>query len=182
MNLPTFSRAALKRGLPFLLIGGHAVIGHGHIRTTFDLDLVIPKDSLEHWHAFVLAMGFTVHREGPAFVQYNPPDSTTLPLDLMMVNSETYREFCEASRPAPVAEAEVKMVCLKHLLALKSHAIRHGDPGRVETDIDDVVGLVRINRIDVSEPEWKGLFTKYGPPRLYEKLLRIQQTRTADGF
>ena len=54
-------------------------------------------------------------------------------------------------------------------------AIRHGHPGRVEKDVDDVIGLVRANRIDVAESQWRELFLKYGPSELHEKLLRLQR-------
>ena len=37
---PVF-RALKKAGVPFLVIGGHAVVLHGHLRNTFDLDLLI---------------------------------------------------------------------------------------------------------------------------------------------
>ena len=36
---PVF-RALKKAGVPFLVIGGHAVVLHGHLRNTFDLDLL----------------------------------------------------------------------------------------------------------------------------------------------
>ena len=179
MKLSVLGQNASERGLAFLLIGGHAVIAHGHPRNTFDLDLVVPRSAVEEWRLFVLAHGYTIHREGPTFVQFNPPDSLTLPLDLMVVGEETFRQFEAAAVDAPVSTAGMRMVCLKHLLALKAHAIRHGHSGRVEKDVDDVIDLVRINRVNVTEPEWRELFAKYGPPELHEKLLRLQQSSQA---
>lgn len=175
MSLSVLGQRARARGLAFLLIGGHAVIGHGYPRNTFDLDLAVPRPALGEWRAFVLALGYTLHREGPTFVQFNPPDALTLPLDLMVVGEETFRQLEAAAVAAPVFTAGMRMVCLRHLLALKSHAIRHGHSGRVEKDVDDVIGLVRSNGVDVAEPEWRELFLKYGPPELHEKLLRIQR-------
>ena len=174
MKLSALSQSASERGLACLLIGGHAVMAHGHPRNTFDLDLVVPRSGLAAWRLFVLAHGYTIHREGPTFVQFNPPDSLTLPLDLMVVGEETFRQFDAAAVDAPVSTAGMRMVCLKHLLALKSHAIRHGHAGRVEKDVEDVIELVRINRVNVAEPEWREIFVKYGPPELHEKLLRLQ--------
>jgi hypothetical protein len=83
----------------------------------------------------------------------------------------------------PLSDAEaggVQVVALQHLLALKSHAVRHGHPGRVEKDVDDVIGLVQANRLDVDQTPWRELFRKHGPPELHEKLLRIQR-RSATG-
>jgi hypothetical protein len=35
-----------------------------------------------------------------------------------------------------------------HLLALKCHAVRHGHAGRIAKDAEDVIQLIRINRLD----------------------------------
>jgi len=175
MNLTVLAQRAREGGLAFLLIGGHAVIAHGHPRNTFDLDLVVPRPVVEGWRALVLALGYTLHGEGPTFIQFNPPDAVTLPLDLMIVSEDTYRQLEAAAVDAPVSTAGARTVCLRHLLALKAHAIRHGHPGRVEKDVDDVIGLVRANHLDVAEPQWRELFLKYGPPELHEKLLRLQR-------
>jgi len=45
----------------------------------------------------------------------------------------------------------------------------------LEKDVDDVIGLVRANHLDVAQPQWRELFRKYGPPELHEKLLRLQR-------
>jgi hypothetical protein len=175
MNLDVIAQRARERGLAFLLIGGHAVIAHGHPRNTFDLDLVVPRPAVEAWRALVLALGYTLRGEGPTFIQFDPPDAVALPLDLMIVSEDTYRQLEAAAVDVPVSGAGVRTVCLRHLLALKAHAIRHGHPGRVEKDVDDVIGLVRANHLDVAEPHWRELFRKYGPPELHEKLLRLQR-------
>jgi hypothetical protein len=59
-------------------------------------------------------------------------------------------------------------------------AIRHGHPGRVEQDVDDVIALVKINHLNVSDQAWREVFLKHEPPELHEKLLGIQG-RTATG-
>ncbi len=54
------------------------------------------------------------------------------------------------------------MVSLRHLLALKCHAIKHGHFGRIVKDTDDVIRLVQVNRVDVNVPEIRHLFLKHG--------------------
>jgi hypothetical protein len=179
MILTVLAERARERGLPFLLIGGHAVIAHGHPRNTFDLDLVVPRPALGEWRELALTMGYTRHAEGLTFVQFNPPDAVTLPLDLMIVSEATFHQFASAAVDAPVSTPGIRTVCLEHLLALKAHAIRHGHPGRVEKDVDDVIGLLRANRLDPAEPHWRDLFQKYGPPELHEKLLRLPRPNAA---
>ena len=65
------------------------------------------------------------------------------------------------------------MVSLLHLLALKCHAIKHGHAGRIVKDADDVIRLVGVNGLDVTQPELKELLLKHGPEDLYEKLRRL---------
>ncbi len=176
MHLFSISQRARERGLPSLLIGGHAVIAHGHPRNTFDLDLLVPRPSVGGWRDFLLTEGYRLRQEGEAFIQFEPPNEQTLPLALMIVSAETYRKFEAEDLPLLAVEASgVRLVALKHLLALKSHAIRHGHAGRVEKDVDDVIGLVQANGLNVAEPPWREVFLKHGPPELHEKLLRIQR-------
>ncbi|MCU0772284.1 MAG: hypothetical protein MUE94_11040 [Verrucomicrobia bacterium] len=176
MRLFAISQKARDAGLSSLLIGGHAVIAHGHPRNTFDLDLVIPRSAVGDWRALLLGQGYRIRLEGTTFVQFDPPDEGTLPLDLMLVSPETFSQFEAESVPVLAEDpAGPRMVALRHLLALKSHAIRHGHPGRVEKDVDDVIGLMQANRLDVNETGWRELFLKHGPPELHAKLLQIQR-------
>lgn len=174
MTAAEFSNSAAEQGLSSLLIGGHAVMVHGHPRNTFDWDLLIPRSQAGAWQAFALGRRFRLHQEGPTFMQFDPPDDATLPLDLMIVSDETFEKFRRSSLSARAVDANVRVVCLKHLIALKCHAVRHGHAGRVEKDVDDVIALVRVNRIDLAEPEWRQVFQKHGPPRMYEKVLQSQ--------
>ncbi len=75
--------------------------------------------------------------------------------------------------PGPAGAPGTRTVSLRHLLALKCHAIRYGHSGRIVKDADDVIRLVKANRLDVKDPAIRELFMKHGPPDLYEKVCRI---------
>lgn len=156
---------AHEQGLRSLLIGGHAVIAHGHPRNTFDLDLAVARPTVDQWRDFILAEGYAVHHEATTFIQFIPPCDQVLPLDLMIVSVETFEKFEKEGLPVPSLERQgLRMVSLEHLLALKSHAVRHGHAGRVEKDVDGVIGLVKANHLDVGAGEWRELFTKMDHP------------------
>ena len=174
-TLATISSAAKNRNLRFLLAGGHAVIAHGFPRNTFDLDLVITRDDEAGWRELLAGAGYTLLREGPAFLQFNATQPARLPLDLMLVNAATFEKMYADAVPGPVGVTDVRVVSLKHLLALKCHAIKHGHAGRIIKDADDVIRLVEGHRIDVTQPEWRDMFLQFGTPDLYEKLRRITQ-------
>jgi hypothetical protein len=171
-SLETIAARAVQAELKFLLAGGHAVIAHGHTRNTFDLDLIIRREDRESWTNLARALGYNLHHEGPTFLQFNPPDERVLPLDFMFVNSETFAKLMAQAVPGPVGVAGIKVVSLRHLLALKCHAVKHGHAGRIVKDVDDVINLVQVNRLDMDAAEIRELFLKHGTKELYEKVQR----------
>jgi hypothetical protein len=178
-TLERICEMAGTRGLPVLFIGGHAVIAHGHPRNTFDVDLLINREDRHAWSGLLEGLGYTLLAQTTAFLQMQAPDEHTLPVDLLMVNEQTFTMMVAAARWQEPLPLNARIVSLSHLLALKCHAIKHGHPGRVEKDVDDVIGLVAANRVEIKAPEWRELFLKYGPPELYEKLGRIQKKQSS---
>jgi hypothetical protein len=164
---------AAERGLPFMVAGGHAVIAHGHQRNTFDLDLIIRRSDQAAWTDLVKGAGYGFHREGPTFLQFNPSNAQLLPLDLMLVGDETFAKLMADAVPAPGSAEGAKVVSLRHLLALKCHAIKHGHRGRIVKDADDVIRLAQANKLDLDEPDIRDLFLKHGTAELYEKVRRL---------
>ena len=59
-----------------------------------------------------------------------------------------------------------------HLLALKCHAVRFGHPGRIVKDAEDVIQLIRRNRLDPNAEKIRELFRRYGTDEFYEKVRR----------
>ena len=163
---------AAEHKLPFLLAGGHAVITHGHARNTFDIDLVVRQGDREKWSVLARELGYVFHSAGPNFLQFDPPDAQILPLDLMLMNEETFAKLAADAVPAPASGGVARSISLLHLLALKCHAIKHGHKGRIVKDADDVIHLVQINRLDVRRPDIREIFLKYGTTDLYEKVQR----------
>ena len=156
-----------------MLAGGHAVIAHGHPRNTFDIDLIVRRTDRALWEDLTRSFGYSFHREGPTFLQFNPPNEQTLPLDLMLVGDDTFAKLMAEAVPAPASAGGAKVVSLRHLLALKCHAIKHGHKGRIVKDAEDVIQLALVNKLDVDEPTVRDLFLKHGTTELYEKVQRL---------
>ncbi len=116
-------------------------------------------------------MGFSVHREGPVFLQLNPPEQSALPpVDLMFMNEDTFDKLTATAIPNPYGPELPKIVSLESLVAMKCHAIRHGHPGRLVKDADDLIHLFMANRLDPEADEWRDLILKFGNKELYEKI------------
>jgi hypothetical protein len=171
-QLASIAAAAQGYGIPFLLGGGHAVIAHGFARSTFDLDLIARQNDREKWVQLARGIGYELYQENPNFLQFNAVAEGTFPLDLMFVSDDTFAKMRAAAVPSPSGLAGVHVVSLVHLLALKCHAIRYGHPGRGVKDAEDVIQLIRRNRIDPNAEWIRDIFQKHGTDELYEKVRR----------
>lgn len=166
--LATIAARAAEHGLSFVIAGGHAVIVHGFPRNTFDLDLVIRRDQVERWTDLIQGLGYVFIK--PTFLQFNPPQNpSSLPLDLMLVNQQIFEKLLAEALTAPESALNAKVVSLRHLLSLKCHAIKHGHPGRIVKDVDDVIRLVQANNIDLNDPNIRDLFLKHGTKTCMKK-------------
>ncbi len=170
--LQKVTAGANESNLLFLIAGGHAVIAHGHQRNTFDLDFIIRQEDTGQWRQLASRLGYKLYREAATFVQFNPGNTQDQPLDLMIVNSETFGKLAAESVPAPPGTVPARIVSLAHLLALKCHAIKHGSERRIVKDADDVIRLIQANRLDINASEWRQLFLKHGTSEFYEKIRR----------
>lgn len=170
-TVPLIASAADSRGIQFLVAGGHAVIVHGFPRSTFDLDLIIRRDQKDVWQQLLADMGYLLHHEGPAFIQFNASNSGTFPVDLLLVGESTFEKLW-ADAVTGSAWPGVKIISLLNLLALKCHAVKHGHSGRIVKDADDVIRLVQNNALDIESEELRELFLHHGTKDFYEKIRR----------
>lgn len=168
--LQTISHQAGQAGLPFLVIGGYAVMAHGFVRATDDLDLLVQSARRDQWRQFLKGLGMEVFREAPAFMQFNPPPGARIPVDLMFVAEEVFQRMRADARPAEVEGAALGVVSLLHLIALKCHAIRHANRLRGIKDLEDLIQLIALNGLNLNEPELRSIILKHGTQRLYERL------------
>jgi hypothetical protein len=86
-------RGASKRGLDSLLIGGNALILLGYIRNTVDLDLLLPEEARSHWLDLMRELGYRLLHGVTAFAQFEPPDESAAPVDLMFVEQATWEKL-----------------------------------------------------------------------------------------
>jgi hypothetical protein len=168
--LETIVARAGEKKIQCLLAGGHAVIVHGYQRSTFDVDLVVRRADRDAWVELLTVLGFTTFHEGPTFLQFNPPSGESSALDLMFTNEQTFAKLHTDAVPNPLGPTQPPVVSLRHLVAMKCHAIRHGHAGRVVRDADDLIHLFLANRLDPSETPWRDVVAEFGTAELHEKL------------
>lgn len=164
------AREAGKTGTPFLVIGGYAVLAHGYTRTTEDLDLITPNSRRLEWIGLLKGCGLSVKNESATFLQFNPNRESGMKLDLMFVTQEVFNKLDQAAVEAEIEGTSVKVVALLHLIALKCHALQHGNSLLRLKDMDDLIQLILINRLDLNEPELRATIVKHGNAEIHEKL------------
>jgi hypothetical protein len=164
---------AARRGLSFLVVGGHAVIEHGFQRATEDVDILVSKDDRESWCQALTSLGYRVFHDGESFVQFEASDPASWNLDVMFVPSGTFTRLQATAKPSSFEGFPVAIPSLEHLLALKIHALKHGRGLRVLKDLTDLVELLRSNRVDPASSRVRALFEQYGNLEIYERVLQL---------
>jgi hypothetical protein len=167
----TIVQQACKCRLKFLLIGGHAVAAHGYGRTTVDIDLLIRKRDRRAWLGLLNELGYTLYHDGRNFLQMSAGEKRTWPVDLILVDDPTFDGMAAEAISVTLADIQLQTPSLRHLLALKFHALKNLPPHRFLKDLQDVVSLIKANGLDVRDEAFRDLVFKYGNPTVYDKIL-----------
>src|SRR5688572_9115048 len=159
---------ATEAKLPFLVIGGFAVIAHGYQRSTGDLDVLVRRSDGAAWTDALKKVGYSLLHAQRTFAQYKSRGS--IDLDLMHVDDATFDPMYAASEPKEFHGVPARVPCLEHLVALKLHVLKQDLRHRRLFDADDIIQILTVNKIDLREPKWRAVFEKYGNLEWYEKI------------
>lgn len=119
-------------GIPGAVIGGIAVVLHGHIRTTKDVDIFAPPP-LEPLADLLIAHGFLFDREEKAFIKCSVPVHLVLPEQVGSTLQETI---------------ELDGVTTTTLVDLVEMKLRTGSSNLLRAqDLADVIGLIRHHQL-----------------------------------
>src|SRR5215469_11191575 len=157
--------------VPFLVIGGHAVVLHGHLRSTFDLDLLIADSKFAAARAVLTGLGYRTFFETDAFLQLQAPANLP-PLDLMIVDDQTFERIEGTANRKMLDGRQIRIPDVLRLIALKLHATRDTARRTTETDWQDVVSLLRIANRTLEDPELRTIISQYGGPSALGEIKR----------
>lgn len=166
--------AAKARELPFLVIGGNAIILLGYIRNTIDIDLLVEGEKRSRWLDLMRELEVHFLHGTAAFAQFEPVESGEPGIDLMFVDSATWQKLLESSKMGHAAGHEVRMPKPEHLVALKLHAASSPTRTKPEVDWEDIRQIVRICGLDIADPGFREIVHRHGGE---EAVRRIESFR-----
>lgn len=168
--LATIAARAAAEGLPFLVIGGNAVIAYGYPRMTRDIDLLVRETDRRAWDTLLTSLEYAPHQIARVFHMYHPGPRHLPPVDLMLVDMVTFAKLAAGAPLVTMEGAAVRIPSLPHLIALKLHALREGALHRHTRDFGDVFELALINELDLAAPEYAAILDRYADPATRAKL------------
>jgi len=159
-----------KKAVTCVLIGGFAVNFHNVARATVDVDFLTTKEDFESVFGLLEKEGFSKFSEQETFAQLKSGEGYFKDLDFMFVDQDVLDKIVKDGKQAIIAGQKFIVPSLYHLIALKLHAIKYNNK-REYKDLVDIVDLIRNNKVDIKDIEFKNLCLKYGTEPLYKRIL-----------
>ena len=154
-----------------VLIGGFAVNHYKVSRSTADIDFLITKEDFENIFPLLKRQGFKIDYQQAVFARLLAEKPGLMDVDFMFVDKETLDKIVKEGKVVSISGEKFIVPSLNHLIALKLHAIKYNPKIREYRDLADIMELIRINKVDVQDVEFKNLCLKYGTKELYNKIL-----------
>lgn len=163
---------AEEQKLPYLLVGGHAVILYGVTRFTRDFDLLIPDTHEESWIEF-LSQQFHYRRyhSTHAFLQFDHVSPDLPSIDIMLVDANTWEKLSAKARTMPLdLGVSAHVPHPTHLIALKLAAVSSPYRRRGNVDWSDIVNLIQEQKLSLDDPEFRAIILRYGSEEILKRL------------
>ncbi len=135
LALPAVRGLLSAAGVPYLIVGGLAVVHHGYLRTTEDIDLLVGRDALARLGPLLAAHGFERIGDSSRLRHVG----TGVRIDLLVEGHTIAKPGAEpfpAPENTPASERDADVASLAALVTLKLQAKRH-------QDLADVVALLK---------------------------------------
>ena len=167
--LERISKIAKEAELPALLIGGHAVTALGCPRSTFDIDLLIPRAHSKQWADELSKLHYHSFHETANFLQLeSAPDLPLPPIDLMLVSDEIFEHLSQSQ----VNSVPLPTPSVIQLIALKLHALNQPSRREAHKDWGDIFSLIEAHSLSLDNSDFNGIVLKYGGERAVERIKR----------
>jgi hypothetical protein len=159
-----------KHKIRSVLVGGYALIANKVQRMTFDIDFMVTAPDCAKIEPSIISAGYSIFNRTSSFVQFKSEKPGLRDLDFLIGDPRTVEMLITQGREITIAGGTFVVPKLRHLIAMKLHAIA-GNKKRQIKDFPDIVRLIAANNIDPADKDIKEMFEKYNALDLYEKVI-----------
>lgn len=144
----------------------------GFIRTTVDLDFMVPQSMRSCWLDLMRELGWHFYNGTASFAQFETQAQGGTPVDLMFVDDVTWEKLVSESLEMRLAGESVRLPKPEFLVALKLHSASSPTRSKPESDWEDIRQIVRICHLNPEDPAFRKIILRYGGK---DALNRIQK-------
>jgi len=141
--------------------------------------MVRSRDALS-WKEFLGGAGYRVFHDAPAFVQLEPPAPTSWPVDLMLVGDRTFDLMLGEAQRFSFGGTSCWIPSVRHLIAMKLHALKQTGGRRSRKDAIDIVELAEKHGIDLRGEDFRRQCERFADGSIYDKILRYADDQDED--
>ncbi|MEM6910701.1 MAG: hypothetical protein AAF555_03885 [Verrucomicrobiota bacterium] len=168
--------AAKACGLPYLLVGGHAVNARGFSRVTKDIDIAICRKDWFGWKHALEQAGWSCQARNINFGVFSMVSEPTVKMDLMLLEKETFGKLSSKADEIDYDGFHARVPDSLDLAAMKIHALEQhrlqtGMAQGRKNDVPDIRYLLGSVGISMDSPKFQAIINRYGSPEV-AKLLR----------
>jgi len=171
--LDRFHDLSQAHGLDYLIIGGYAASFWGTPRFTADIDFAIEKAQLDVLKEIASQLHYRLAFLHPkkAFAHFVPPSPDAFRIDVMLVDSNTWKKLSSEKDFGDFGGREpYPVVSPIHLIAMKLHSASQKDRTEFRRDLQDIVSVMREQQISYEFLEENGILNKHGNEKIVQLL------------
>jgi len=165
------AKASKKSAVPCVLIGGFAINFYKVTRDTLDIDFLITKEDFAKIKDALIVAGYAEEFATDVAVRFSNKKET-VDIDFMIVDKATREKIMKDGKEIEVVGERLVIPSVNHLIALKLHAIKNNQKNRLLKDLPDIVNLIKINKVDYKDKQFKEMCLKYSSEEIYQTILK----------
>ena len=165
------AEASKRSAIPCILIGGFAVNFYKVTRDTLDIDFLTTKEDFAKIKDALINAGYAEEFATEVTVRFSNKKEN-LDVDFMIVDQATREKIIKEGKEIDVVGEKLVIPSVNHLIALKLHAIKNNQKNRILKDLPDIINLIKINKVDYKDKQFKEMCLKYSSEEIYKTIVK----------
>jgi hypothetical protein len=155
-----------------IVVGGWAINLLGMARTTLDFDFMIFEEEFDILASSLQKSGYKQVIKTSLYARFQSEKNNILPyIDCLFADEGTYDKIVSVGKKVDIFGAEFILPTALHIIAMKLHAVKHGEKHRFAKDYNDILALIEIHGLDTSpESEFAEMCNKYANKEIYRRI------------